>query len=216
MPCISCPYWRLLLPVKGLPHLCRLPFHGTEHSITHSLRAARSCAPSCYLSCVPRSPDKCLSKCLGTLHLVRRVCLKAMGWVVPARGIRYVHTIALPAGRNSLKELPGWDPARGQTALSWLPKWRRWMGPGDGHAMASMEMVATRRWCKCDNSPRVHPSCHPRPPRVCPSAGQMSSQPRPGGAHGIVSLMGPHGASWGHGCMDAVCLAGRGQWERSC
>lgn len=58
---------------------------------------------------------------LGRLHLVRRVGMRTMGWVVMVRGIRYVHTIAHPAGRNSLKELPGWDPARGQTARPGCP-----------------------------------------------------------------------------------------------
>lgn len=31
--CISSPYWRLLLPVKWLPHLSRLAFHGTSHTV---------------------------------------------------------------------------------------------------------------------------------------------------------------------------------------
>lgn len=45
--CISCPYWRQLLPVKGLPHPSRLPFHGTL-PFTHSLPAGTEIAHALY------------------------------------------------------------------------------------------------------------------------------------------------------------------------
>lgn len=110
--CISCPYWRLLLPVKGLPHLSRLPFHGTLHRLrshSHSATSAHS------------------TRVIYVLYAVLYAASLRYNTQVPRPSTH-------PAGRNSLKELPGWDPGKDQNCpvLAALPKWTLLMGPGNG------------------------------------------------------------------------------------
>lgn len=108
--CISCPYWRLLLPVKGLPHLCLLWYCTTHLNPSH-----------------PSGPP------------ARR---KEDG--LPGTDTR--HSSIHPAGRNSLKELPGWDLKKRErkAALPWLPKWifrTIYWGRATGTRMALVDMA---------------------------------------------------------------------------
>jgi capsular polysaccharide biosynthesis protein len=88
----------ILLRGYPTPPVLPLPFHGYP---TH-------CQPA---------HTEIHSMCLYT-RIVR--CVAS----VEAKGTRYKHAPSThPAGRNGLKELPGWDLARQETALSRLTKW---------------------------------------------------------------------------------------------
>lgn len=67
----------------------------------------------------------------GNLRIVRRTVRR----VSKVLYITWVpRSSTNPAGRNSLKELPGWDPGQDQNCpvLAALPKWTLLMGPGNG------------------------------------------------------------------------------------
>lgn len=92
--CISSPYWRLLLPVKWLPHLSRLPFHGTPHTV-----------------CPHRG---------GNLHIERCVCIVRqwddIGTRYTVHGTRYRHA---PSWAEQSERTPRLGSSEmGKTALS--------------------------------------------------------------------------------------------------
>lgn len=74
--CISCPYWRLLLPVKGLPHLSRLPFHGTLHRLrSHSQSATSARSTGGNLRIVRRTV-----RCVSAVHSLGTQIKHAPSW----------------------------------------------------------------------------------------------------------------------------------------
>lgn len=71
-----------------------------------------------------------------------------------------------PAGRNSLKELPGWDPGKDQNCpvLAALPKWTLSMGPGNGLWVGSCSMASMQLLNNKTHAIAVQGSIHPPDP----------------------------------------------------
>lgn len=170
--CISCPYWRLLLPVKGLPHLSRLPFHGTLHRLRSHSSVCHFCPQHGGNLRIVRHTVRCLfyGTCPGTQNK------HAPGWAEQSE-----RTPRLGSREEARMPCPG-CPAQVDT-LDGAGAMGLWV-------WASMQLLNNKT-----HAIAVQGSIHPPNPGhqgtqgSLPVAGQMSEvspdQLEVGGAHGM-------------------------------